>query len=308
MTLSEDVRAELAAIAPERRCDVLAELSAIFHTAGSLHLRGRRALAFHLDVADSAVARRAFALLRELGVTSEIRTYRRRAFDRATRYQLHVAGAGHALTVFREAGVVGRGGVPLDSPPARVTARHCCRAAYVRGALLGAGTVSGPRAAHLELRCAEMGGARHLSRLAAAEGIPLRVRERSRYAAATARGAELVADVLALAGASDAALLIDEDAVVRAARAGANRLANADHANLVRTARAAHAQLAAVHRLEERGVLPSLPATLQEIAELRLRHPADSLRELAARCRPPVTRATAQRRLARLVSLAEGDD
>ena len=63
--------------------------------------------------ASSAAARRAFALLRDLGVRSEIRTYRRRAFDQATRYQLHVdvdaAGArvaargGRALVVGRAA-------------------------------------------------------------------------------------------------------------------------------------------------------------------------------------------------------------
>ena len=41
MALSEDVRNELAAIAPRRECDKLAELSALFHTAGSIHLRGR---------------------------------------------------------------------------------------------------------------------------------------------------------------------------------------------------------------------------------------------------------------------------
>jgi alkylated DNA nucleotide flippase Atl1 len=37
---SEDVREELAAIAPQRECDRRAELSALFHAAGSLHLRG----------------------------------------------------------------------------------------------------------------------------------------------------------------------------------------------------------------------------------------------------------------------------
>ena len=40
MSFSEEVRAELAAIAPERECDRLAELSGLFHAAGRLHLRG----------------------------------------------------------------------------------------------------------------------------------------------------------------------------------------------------------------------------------------------------------------------------
>jgi hypothetical protein len=306
VTLAEDVRNELAAIAPARRCDTLAEISALFHTAGSLHLRGHGELAFHVDLSASSVARRAFSLLRDLGVESEIRTYRQRAFDRSTRYQLHVLGGTRTVDVLREAGIVGRGGRPLTRPPARVVGRPCCRAAYARGALLGAGSVTGPRAAQLEVRFAEPDGAEFLVRIAAQEDVTLRARERRSHAVAFAQGAETVADMLALAGASDAALVIDEHAVVGAARATANRLANADHANLVRTSRAAQEQLRAVHELEERGALAGLPDELQEIAALRVKHPALSFRELAARCEPRVTKAAVQRRLARLVQLAEG--
>jgi DNA-binding protein WhiA len=225
--------------------------------------------------------------------------------DGATRYQLHVEGDELTLDVLRRAGVVGRGGAPLAHPPARLMGRHCCRAAYVRGALLGAGTVSGPRAANLEIRCATAPGAAFLARIALAEGVALRIRERSRYAAATARGAETIADVLALAGASDAALLIDEHSVVGTARAAANRLANADHANLLRTARAAQTHVTAIRELERRGDLEGLPEELRELAGLRLRHPSYSLRELGARCDPPAGKAAVQRRFARLVALAD---
>jgi hypothetical protein len=306
VTLAEDVRNELAAIAPARRCDALAEISALFHTAGSLHLRGHGELAFHVDVSASSVARRAFSLLRDLRVESEIRTYRQRAFDRSTRYQLHVLGGLRTVEVLREAGIVGRGGRPLTRPPLRVVGRPCCRAAYTRGALLGAGSVTGPRAAQLEVRFAEPDGAEFLVRIAAQDDVALRARERRAHAVAFAQGAETVADLLALAGASDAALVIDEHAVVGAARATANRLANADHANLVRTSRAAQEQLEAVRELEERGALAALPDELQEIAALRVRHPALSYRELATKCDPRVTKAAVQRRLARLVQLAEG--
>jgi DNA-binding transcriptional regulator WhiA len=44
-----------------------------------------------------------------------------------------------------------------------------------------------------------------------------------------------------------------------------------------------------------------------EIAELRLRHPEASLRELAAKARPPLTKAAAHRRLHALVGLVESD-
>ncbi|MEP6910217.1 MAG: DNA-binding protein WhiA [Actinomycetota bacterium] len=304
MSLSEDLRNELAGIAPSRDCDRLAELSGLAHTAGSLHLRGRGEIGLHFDLASPAAARRAFSLLRELGVTSEIRTYQRHAFGRETRYQLHVAGEGRALEVLHEAGVVSSGLAPLERPPKRVVARACCRGAYLRGALLGSGTLSGPRSPHLEIRSATLEGAEFVASVAEQLGVGLNVLERGRHAIAYAKGLGPIADALAAAGASDAVLAFEEQGVMGATKARANRLANADHANLVRTSRAAQVQIRAVNRLERQGGLAKLPPKLREMAALRVRHPSLSLRELASKCSPPATKSAAQRRLASLVRLA----
>lgn len=285
-------------------CDRLAELSALFHAAGRVHLLGRGRVALHLDLGSPAAARRAFSLLRSFEVESELRTYRQRAFDRAIRYQLHVPGEPRALQVLHEAGVLHAGLGPLERPPRRVVARACCRGAYLRGALLGAGSLSAPPVPHLEIRTTSLDGARFLVGLAATVGASLATAERRGHAVAYAKGGEAIASVLAAAGASDVVLRLEERAVIGATRARANRLANADHANLVRAGRAAHEQLLAIRRLEERGVLRDLPAPLREAADLRTRHPSLSLRELGRKARPPVAKAALHRRLTRLVRLA----
>jgi len=296
---SEDVRNELAAIAPERECDRLAELSALFHFAGRLHLLGRGEVSVHLDLASAAVARRAFGLLRSFDVGSEIRTYRRRAFGQETRYQLHVDGG---IELLREAGVVDAKLAPRERPPKRLVGRGCCRAAYLRGALLAAGSVSPPPSPHLEVRSESRAGA---EAVAAASGeAGLSVSQRGEQFVAYAKGIDRIAGVLATAGASDAALALEERSVVGSTKARANRLANADHANLVRTGRAAHAQLQAVRRLQRGRRLDELDPRLREIAELRLKHPTLSLRELGAKCDPPVTKAAAHRRLQSVLRLA----
>lgn len=299
--LSDDLREELATIVPGRDCDRLAELSGLFHVAGSAHLRGRGSVDVHLDLVSSGVARRAFALLRAVGVQSEIRTYQRTAFDRATRYQLHVEGSPHASETLHRAGVLDASRRPLDRPPRRVVERLCCVRAYIRGALLGAGTLSGPRGAQLEIRAAEPEGAAFLAALAARAGGAFRVQNRRTHAVAYAKGAEAIADVLVAAGASGVVLALEEQAVLAATRSDANRLANADHANLVRTSRAAHAQIEAVKRLD----LGALPEELHEMATLRLRHPTASIADLARRCKPPASKASAYRRLRRLQALSE---
>ena len=305
MALSEELRAELAAIAPKRGCCRLAEISALFHSAGTIHLRGRGEIALHLDLATSAVARRAFSLLRELGIHSEIRTYNRRAFDRATRYQLHIPGDEAALAMLVEAGVLDARHAPVERPPKRVVGRACCRGAYLRGALLGGGSLSGPRAPHLELRTTSVDGAEFLRSVAAAGDARLSVLDRGSHAVAYAKGVDAIETLLTAAGASDTVLVFEERSIVAAARGEANRLANADHANLVRTSRAAQEHLDAIRRLEAAGTLERLPDQLHEVARLRLRFPQLSLRELALKCEPPTTKASVQRRLRKVLEIAE---
>ena len=305
MRLSEEVRAELAAIEPRRPCCRLAELSALVRAAGSVHLRGGGRIGVHLDFASAGSARRAFSLLLGFEVRSEIRTYRRRAFERATRYQLHLGDDARALQALNEAGILGARLTPLERPPRRVVERTCCRAAYLRGAFLASGSVSGPPATHLEIRTAEQEGATFLAALAAREGFELPVYERRGQTVVYAKARDLVADLLAFLGAHEAALRMGENAVVASTRARANRLANADHANLARASRAAEAQLRVIERLRERGVLNDLPRDLRDVAELRRRHPTLSLGELARRAKPPATKAGVQRRLDKLRRIAE---
>lgn len=304
MTSSEDVREELARIVPERPCDRRAELSALCHGAGSLHLRGRGEWGLHLDLGSGAAARRAFALFRDEGLRCEIRTYRQRAFERQTRYQLHVAGDDESLAVLARAGVVDRRHAPLERPPRRVVGRACCRAAYLRGAFLAGGTLSLQRSAHLELRTSSPEGARFVCAVGDAVGVALRTFERETHAGAYAKSWDVVESFLSVVGAVETVLALEERAVVAATRDRANRLANADHANVVRTSEAARVQLEAIERLRSQDALDALPDALREAAELRRRYPADSLAELAARTDPPASRAAVHRRLAKLVALA----
>ncbi|MBM3677425.1 MAG: DNA-binding protein WhiA, partial [Actinobacteria bacterium] len=179
-----------------------------------------------------------------------------------------------------------------------------CRGAYLRGALLGGGSLSGPRSPHLELRTPRRSGSTFLRTVAHAEGVRLAVRELASHAAAYAKGWEAIESLLASMGARDAVLELEERAVVADLRAAANRLGNADHANLVRQSRSAQEQIEAAKTLRASPCFGKLPESIQEAARLRLRHPTLPLRELGGRAEPPVTKATMHRRLARVVELA----
>lgn len=132
----------------------------------------------------------------------------------------------------------------------------------------------------------------------------MRVVDRESHSAAYAKSWDAIEGFLSVAGATETVLALEERALVAGLRADANRLANADHANLVRQSRSARAQLDAARALEASGELDRLAPALRAAAELRLRHPSLSLRELAARADPPVSKAAMAGRLLRLVELA----
>jgi DNA-binding protein WhiA len=119
------------------------------------------------------------------------------------------------------------------------------------------------------------------------------------------KGRDEVAGLLALAGAHESALMVEEQAVVKEVRSRANRLANCDAANLRRTSIAASRQLEAIAQLEQSGRLRSLPAALREMADLRRRYPYMNLAELAEVAGGELSRSAVNHRLRRLVEAAE---
>ena len=123
--LSESVRAELAAIEPRKACCRLAELSALIRSAGSIHLRGSGRIGVHIEVAGAAVTRRVFSLLRAYDVPCEIHTFRQQAFERATRFRIHLEDDARALQVLNELGVVDVHLAPVERPPRRIVSRAC---------------------------------------------------------------------------------------------------------------------------------------------------------------------------------------
>ena len=306
VSLSDDLRHELAAITPRSACDRLAELSGLFHSAGSVHLKGSGEVSVHLDVVDSAVARRAFSLLRAFGVGSEIRTYRRRAFEGGTRYQLHVAGDDRALQVLHEAGVLELAVDAARAPAASVSSRVPAAGRRTSVAPSSAAARSAGRVLHISRSAAQSSeGAKFLSRIAEEEGARLSVLDRGRHAVAYAKGLEAIADVLALAGAGRRRSLVrrarrhggDESLAPTGLRTPTMRISSARAVPPTNNCRPSSVCVAPVSSR-------SCRCPLQEIAELRERHPTLSLRELALKCRPVATKTAVHRRLRKLQQLA----
>ena len=303
LSLSDDLRDELAQIAP--RAALLPARRALGAVPRLRCLAPARpaSVAVHLDLGE--LRRPPGARSRCCATSASARRSAPTggsAFDRATRYQLHVEVDARAHETLREAGVLSASGAPLARAaearrrplvlPRRLPAR---RAARRRLALRA-------RATRI-WRCgrAALEPPASSPSVAAREEVRMAVAERRNHAVAYAKGHEAIGDLLVVAGAVDTALRLEEQAVVSATRASANRLANADEANLVRTARAAHEQLEAIRAARRRQPAGAARRDRRAAAAPSV---GVAARARAPRCGPPITKAAAHRRLRALVARA----
>lgn len=279
MLVPGEIKGELARIHPARACCRRAELHGLLYASGR---------AGQLRTLDHATARTAVHLAGSLGldVTPPRPPARPRPPGDAAR---------HHLTV--------RVNLAPTDEWSWFGAPACDRRAFLRGVLLGAGSLSfGATGPHVELILATRHQAERLRRWLAEEGVRGQVGARRGHFLVYLKGHEEIAALLRLAGANRGLMELETERVGRDVRNRLNRLLNAEQANLGRTVRAADRQLLAIERLERAGYVPRLSEPLRDAAIERRRQPDADLDTLAGAL--GVSRSAANHRLRRLVELA----
>lgn len=274
---------------------------------GALHLSGE-GLGWIVEVGEGAVARRLHTALHQLyGVRPEIEVHQPTALQR-TRYRLAIARP--AQPVLEQLGLLGADGRPVEVPAKAVTAAPHDAAAFVRGALMVAGSISDPRReAHLEIRVPGAASAdlvRRLLKRCGATAATAAQRDDG-WRVVSKSGASIGA-VLARVGAHASFLRWDGERLRRELRGDANRATNADEANLSRAVSAAARQVAAIEAAVKDLGWDAFPDDLRATALTRLANPQASLGELGALHEPPIGKATVHRRFARIDALGAGRD
>lgn len=291
-----------------RPCCMAAEAAAFMRAAGTFHIRGGEGddrYSVHVSTSVQFAAKRVYSYLKGLGAEAELFVRREPRFHRRLLYEVHLAGTVTNLQVLNEVGILSDSFRLEAGIPRRFLRRGCCRAAFLRGCFLGAGSVNHPhRDAHVEFVTPHAAFAEDLLSTLRQLGFHAGIYTRRSAYVLYLKGREEVAGLMALMGAHQAALALEEGAVLKEVRAQANRLANCDQANLRRASAAAQRQLDAIDFLERVGVLRALPPALQEAAELRRSYPYLGLAELAEEGEEGLTRMAVNHRLRRLVQAA----
>jgi len=278
MLVASELKGELARIRPARACCRRAELLGLLHAAGA---DGR------VRTLDHATARTAVQLAASVGVS--VAAPRRGGAGRPP-----PSGRHHLEVVLDRA--LADGAVPA-------IAKACDRRAFLRGVLLGAGSISsGPGGPHVEFVFAERRRAADLRRLLAESDVRASTIQRRGRHVVYLKGQDQIAGLLQLTGANRTLLDFETSRVNRDVRNRLNRLLNAEEANLGRTVRAADRQLQAIARLEAGGELERLPDGLREAAAQRRRQPDADLDTLASGL--GIGRSAMNHRLRRLIELS----
>jgi cell division protein WhiA len=306
---TDAVRQELARLPVGDGPAVRAELAALVRLAGTLTLGGGAGVDRHrLEVATTsgAVARRAFALLQHrFGVRPELLVRAPGGVRRRSTYGVRIEAASR---VARDLWVLDGSGRPVTEPPSELDEDE--RVAYLRGAVLAAGSLSAPgRPPHLEIAVRSRGYAEALAtliRTTVGGTVTATGDERPRV---VCKSGATIGELLAIVGATEAWATWEDRRTRRRLRNDANRLANADAANLRRTIEAAGAQVRVVERVVGHVGWEALDDELRAVALARLANPAASLTELGELVDPPIGKSAVHRRLRRLEQLdPEPDD
>jgi len=202
----------------------------------------------------------------------------------------------------RSALEVGGGALRVST---RVPARTCCRRAWLRAAFLACGSVADPhRGYHLEFVLPDDDAARALALGLAALRVDAGVSRRRSRPVVYVKGASAVAELLGQMGATRAMLALDDLLALRYTKNVTRRRVNSEAANAARAAATSVRQREAALFVMRQARVSRLSSALREAARLRIAHPDLTLAQLAARAKPPISKAAMAYRLREIERMA----
>ena len=183
--------------------------------------------------------------------------------------------------------------------------RSCCMRAYLRGAFLAAGSVSDPnKSYHFEIVCKGLKQAEVLLEILKKFDIAGKViLRKNNHVVYIKEGAQIV-EALNVMEAHVALMDYENSRILKDMRNSLNRRVNCETANIGKTVTASVKQqedIKAVMRMPE---YKSLPYGIRQIADLRLKYPDASLKELGEMCDPPIGKSGVNHRLRKLSEIA----
>ncbi len=307
MSFTSEVKDELARVSPECSHCERATLAALVRIEGTLLVNGPGRYSMEIATDVSNVARLIIRLLHTLyDLTTEL-TVRRSVLHKTPNYLIDIPHQQNLGSALQDLGVLSPDeGLVMGIKPSLV-AKQCCAAAYLRGAFLGSGFISNPKSDfHFEITMETEELAQGLVRLMEEKDIGARVMQRRNSYIVYLKSGDAILEFLAFTGAHHAALIMEEERVVKSIRNDVNRQINAELANQQKASNAAAEQLFAIRDVLEHYGMENLPPALQDFIRLRVQYPDVSLADLGKHAQPPLSKSAMYHRVRRIEQMARG--
>ena len=286
MSFSDVVKAELFEKQPTHQCCKATELAAILLFAshrtsdGSLYARGRNKdwSAYLVDISDGRLCEDG---TRVVPVSKEAEN--------------------NLLNELFETKPLFR-----KMPAPDLLKSSCCYRSFVKGAFLGAGTISDPQKSYrLEVFTSHRKLFDFWCEILDEFGLDYRVTQRNGKYVSYIQNGDVISDFLSIIGAHRNMMEFENVKIEKTVRNATNRQNNCEEANLNKQSKAAAIQLAAVEKIYRITGFDHLRPDLAEIARLRMNDPACSLTELGKQIQPPIGKTAVYSRLQKLIEIAE---
>jgi len=305
MSFSAITKEELARIAEGKPCCSLAELGALVRMDGTLQISAHHHYALNVTTESAPAARRIYRLAKNvLESQVDVVVRRKLRLRKNNSYMVKIYPRGVAdlqrLGLLDEETQIQPGIAP------ELVKRRCDQKAYLRGAFLAGGSINNPEGTyHLEIISNDPTHANGVCKLLNKFHLGAKVSVRKNWYVVYLKESEHIVEFLALIGAHHALLEFENVRVFKDMRNQVNRLVNCETANLNKTVDAAVRQVENIQLIQRTIGLQALPPNLQEVAELRLKYPDSSLKELGELMVPKVGKSGVNHRLRKLEEWAD---
>ena len=309
-SFSAGVKEELNRLPLGKACCMLSEISALTQTSGHLAFRGGGWISVSYRLDNAGTARRLFQLLKKrLNAAPKLHFVQTRQLGgrRSCVLTLGTEDTRALLNALHMTETDEDGQMHLKrTVPRHPMTRQCCRRAFLRGAFLGAGTLTNPeKSYHFEWKAEDDRLAETLEKLLEKCELPYQSYIRKGQQVIYLKGAQQISDILAIMGAGSSVLEMENIRINKQLRAAATRASNCDEHNSEKMLDAGQKQAEAIRKISLSTGLFTLPPALREVARLRVENPDLSLKELGEMMDPPVGKSGVNHRLRRLMEIAE---
>lgn len=309
MSFSSNIKKELTCVPLGPRHCIIAEIAAMLLMAGEISYEDE-AYKVKFQTENAAIARKYFTMVKKaFNINTEVVLKTSKKFQKKQTYILQIKDKAcsekllRTTTLLREES--GKSIIKSTIDGATIQS-ICCKRAYLRGAFLGAGSVSDPeKGYHLEFVSPTQKHAEYLREIMHQLEMEAKIVPRkNNYVVYLKEGTQIV-DLLNVIGAHIALMKLENVRIVKEVRNNVNRIVNCETANLKKTVSAAVRQMQDIEYIQDTVGIRYLPDNLQEIAIYRLEYPSATLKELGELLSPPVGKSGINHRLKKVSEIAD---